>query len=195
MLLVLALAFFMLIQVAGPPVQAAGLFDYFTEGSPSLSDVEADIESRFPEIEHIAPESLTFAAEDDPPILIDVRQADEYAVSRLNGAIRIDPDASSQEVAAQTKDRISGRRVVFYCSVGERSSRLANRVKTHLIAAGAKSVHNLKGGIFAWHNRQQPLVDDHNLPTPYVHPFNSQWGKLVARQSLLRYKPDANRTD
>ncbi len=194
-LLVLALAFITLTQITGRPVQADGLFDYLTGGSRSLSDVEADIHNRFPEIEHVTPESLATAADNDPPVLIDVRQADEYAVSRLNGAIRINPDASPQQVAAQINDHIAGRRVVFYCSVGERSSRMAKRVKTQLIAAGAKSVQNLKGGIFAWHNRQNPLVDDDNQPTPYVHPYDTQWGKLVARQSLIRYKPNANRTD
>ena len=61
-------------------------------------------------------------------------------------------------------------------------------VRAELMKRGAVAVDNLKGGIFAWHNQQRPLVSGQGQPTPYVHPFDSSWGKLVDRQSLTRMK-------
>ncbi len=61
------------------------------------------------------------------------------------------------------------------------------RAKDQLLIAGAKDVQNLKGGIFRWHNQSRSLVNGSGT-TDYVHPFNSEWGKLVKRQSKTRYK-------
>jgi len=79
-----------------------------------------------------------------------------------------------------------GKTVVFYCSVGERSSRMATHVRDVAREAGAKEIYNLSGGIFAWHNDRLPLVSAPGRPTEFVHPFDATWGRLVDRQSLTR---------
>ena len=161
----------------------------FLRGPSSLKAVEADIARRFKSISHMSPDALAAArGRRDKILLIDVREPDEYAVGRLQGAIRVAPGLSVSTLLAQLKDQIAGRAIVFYCSVGERSSRLAARARRQLLAAKAASVHNLKGGIFAWHNQKRPLFNDRGR-TSYVHPFNTRWGKLLQRQALVRTIP------
>lgn len=41
-------------------------------------------------------------------------------------------------------------------------------------------VFNLEGSIFAWAEEGRPLVDTHNQPTTFVHPYNAVWGKLLS---------------
>jgi rhodanese-related sulfurtransferase len=103
--------------------------------------------------------------------LLDVREPAEFAVSHLPGAIRVNPSASAREVTPRLN---SGRPVIVYCSVGYRSSRLAER----LIAAGVPRVSNLDGSIFAWANEGRPLVSDAG-PVRRVHPYNAFFGRLL----------------
>ena len=77
--------------------------------------------------------------------------------------------------------------MVIYCSVGVRSSRLAEHVVDAVREAGARDVYNLAGGIFAWHNRGYQLVDGSG-PTAFVHPYDETWGRLVARRQLWRFE-------
>jgi rhodanese-related sulfurtransferase len=108
-------------------------------------------------------------------------------VSRLPGAIRVDAGISPAVLHAQLAARMSGRRVVFYCSVGVRSARLAARVQPLLEAEGA-TVANLDGGIFAWHAERRALVNAQGS-TNFVHPYDKKWGRLVARAEDARTAP------
>jgi 3-mercaptopyruvate sulfurtransferase SseA len=83
---------------------------------------------------------------------------------------------------------VDGKAVVFYCSVGVRSSALAERVAQGLQAHGATAVDDLAGGIFAWHGEGRPLVDAQGS-TDFVHPYDSSWGRLLARPDLARNAP------
>ncbi|MCB1547012.1 MAG: rhodanese-like domain-containing protein [Hyphomicrobiaceae bacterium] len=173
-------------------VAVAGAFDWlsYLTGQRSLAKIEADISRRFTDIGHMPPKGLAERlANPQNIVLLDVREPTEFAVSHLPGAVRVTPGADVAEILKTLEGRIAGKTVVFYCSVGERSSRLAHRVRAELMKRGAVAVDNLKGGIFAWHNQQRPLVSGQGQPTPYVHPFDSSWGKLVDRQSLTRMKP------
>jgi hypothetical protein len=44
-----------------------------------------------------------------------------------------------------------------------------------------KRVFNLKGSIFEWANRGNPVVNQHGV-TPYVHPYNRRWGQLLNKK-------------
>ena len=170
---------------------ADGLFDFFTT-QRSLEKVETGIADRFKDIGHIEPNELaTHIANGDEVLILDVREPDEYQVSHLPGAIRIPPGMPTSELKAKLGSKIAGKKVVFYCSVGERSSRLAKAAKDELTAMGATGVENLRGGIFAWHNQSRPLVNAAG-DTPYVHPFDNSWGRLVDRQKLTRMKPEVS---
>ncbi|MDA7947449.1 MAG: rhodanese-like domain-containing protein [Hyphomicrobiaceae bacterium] len=122
-------------------------------------------------------------------LLLDVREEDEYAVSHLADAVRVDPDIWRGTFMNRFGENVRGKTVVFYCSVGVRSSRLAERVRTTLKEQGAKAVYNLDGGIFAWHNERRPLVNAKG-ETDFVHPFDSYWGQLVKRGELARKSPE-----
>jgi len=61
-------------------------------------------------------------------------------------------------------------------------------LQDELVKKGAKQVKNLEGGIFAWHNGKRPLRNEKGV-TPFVHPYDDKWGKLISRQDLIQYTP------
>lgn len=156
----------------------------------SLTTVHADIEDDYPGVQHLSPEGLTRSLGQDAGniILFDVRAPDEFKVSRLKNAIRVDPSISAGDFFMKFAKTLPGKTVVFYCSVGLRSSRLAYRLQEHLVRDGANGTYNLQGGIFNWHNEQRPLHDAKGK-TNLVHPYDRKWGKLVTRRDLTSYTP------
>lgn len=140
----------------------------------TLAAFETSLAEDYPDLRHLSPEQLSLDS-DQPKILLDVREPEEFAISHLAGAIQVDPDASSAEVRRLIGTRTTARSenvpVVFYCSVGYRSSKLAERVRKDLKADGISTIANLRGGIFAWANRGLPVVNDKG-PTRAVHPYD-----------------------
>lgn len=132
---------------------------------------------QFSEIETLSVEQL--AAMEQRPVLLDVRAAKEFAVSRIPGAIHAEADAARQlqELGVDASDP-----VVVYCSIGYRSSLLSQKLQE----AGFINVRNLEGSIFAWSHEGHELVDD-NGPTQGVHPYNHWWGRYL-RQELWQWK-------
>lgn len=106
------------------------------------------------------------------PLLLDVRTEPEFRVSRLPGAVRVDPDAKPSDLAATLGT--NSRPVVVYCSVGWRSSALAER----LAKAGQTNVANLEGSLFGWANEGRRLEDDRGEART-VHPYNRTFGRLL----------------
>lgn len=169
--------------VSATPAAAQGLADLLWPPN-SLEEVALRIERDYRNLSHLRTESLVArlgAAE--PMRLYDVREVEEFNVSRLRGAQRLSPSASSTEAVRQIGDDPAGQDLVFYCSVGRRSSRMAERLQDVLLARGARGVHNLRGGIFAWHNLSLPLFNAGG-PTPYVHPFSAAWERLLDHPAL-----------
>jgi rhodanese-related sulfurtransferase len=108
------------------------------------------------------------------PLLLDARAPSEYEVSHLKGA-RLAPDlaAALRAVEGRAKDAP----VVVYCSVGVRSSVLAEK----LIGEGFRNVQNLEGSIFEWANSGLPVFRG-DAPASRVHPYDSDWGRLLERR-------------
>ncbi len=119
--------------------------------------------------------------------MFDVREPSEFAVSHLKGVTRINPEISAQDFVEKFADITTGKAVIFYCSVGQRSSVLADRVQGALVSSGTKTVYNLEGGIFKWHNERRLLYANGVTPTEYVHPYNPIWGGFVKNQKYTRY--------
>ncbi|MGB3570541.1 MAG: rhodanese-like domain-containing protein [Phormidesmis sp.] len=114
----------------------------------------------------------TAAETTDRPIVIDVRNPKEYAVSHLPGAYRA--KTVGEVKAAGISQDVP---VVVYCSVGYRSGRLGQA-----LAAAGYSVMNLEGSIFQWANEGRSLVTTkggQTLPTREVHPYSEIWGLLL----------------
>ena len=85
-----------------------------------------------------------------PPVLIDVREPDEFAVCRIEGA-RLVP---MNTVAARLAEIPQDRPVLVQCHHGGRSM----KVTQFLRAKGFAQVSNLQGGIEAWSLRVDPKV-------------------------------------
>lgn len=152
----------------------------------TLDAIEADVSKRFQEVAQTSADDLAAKMQAaKPPLLFDVRTEAEYSVSHLSGAERVDPETATDAFLTKYGAAAAGRDVVFYCSVGMRSSGVAAEVQEGLVKAGAASVANLRRGIFGWHNGKRPLVDAAGA-TDFVHPFNDKWGALVARHEQVR---------
>jgi sterol desaturase/sphingolipid hydroxylase (fatty acid hydroxylase superfamily)/rhodanese-related sulfurtransferase len=110
------------------------------------------------------------------PQLFDVRTKEEYAVSCLPGARRIEPSASVKEVCALMD---TNQPAVFYCSIGYRASGLVSTLQN----AGLKNMVSLEGSIFAWAIAGWPLEQpETHAPTKLVHPFSVSYAKLLPRE-------------
>jgi len=155
----------------------------------TLQSVHQSVAEDYASVRHLTADNLADRLRRRQDIvLFDVRETDEFAVSHLPGAKRVDPGVWRRTFLKRHGDKVKGKTVVFYCSVGVRSSKLAANLQDALAARGAKAVYNLQAGIFNWHNEKRPLTSG-SAPTSFVHPFDDHWGRLVTRQNLLRYKP------
>lgn len=133
------------------------------------------IEASFPDVQHLSID--TFLGDVAESLLIDVRDEEEYAVSRIPGAVHAGDYATLANLVANK----GARRVVLYCSVGWRSAEAAE----HLHSLGATNVYNLHGSIFEWANRDLPLIDEAGQ-TAHIHPYNFVWGWLYLRKDLRK---------
>lgn len=159
------------------------------EGQQCLNDLEAGIARDYRDVTHLTPEQFEAAMRTpEKVLLLDARPEGEVGVSRLPGAIEVDPDIDAEAFLARFGDLARGRDVVIYCSVGVRSSKLASRVREALQKNGAKRVANLRGGIFAWHNTGRPLQDKLG-ETELVHPYSSRWTYYLDFKDLASYAP------
>jgi len=86
----------------------------------------------------------TWLAEGKPLLLLDVRNAKDFAASpkRIPGALKLDAEVIGNWVAMLPPER----EVVAYCQHGQR---LSNLVKDALLARGFQA-RNLAGGLDAW---------------------------------------------
>jgi rhodanese-related sulfurtransferase len=145
--------------------------------------VKSWVRADFPEAPQISVEELERELEANKgvkPVLLDVREEREYAVSHLPGAIRVEPGTETPELL-EGLDRATP--IVAYCSVGYRSSQLVERLREQ----GFTNVSNLEGSIFEWANRGYPVERD-GQEVHEVHPFDEEWGRLLD-PSLRAYVP------
>jgi len=136
--------------------------------------LEQSLRHRFPKVKWITTAQLADWLGDKnrpPPVLLDVRTKDEWEVSHIPGARRVDPNApienANSGIAKETP-------IVTYCAVGYRSGVLATKLRE----AGFTNVWNLEGSIFQWANEHRPLVRE-DQPVTTVHPYSSLWGRLL----------------
>ncbi len=179
------------IAAAAMLMLAAGANTTLAEGQQCLNELEAGIARDYSDVTHLTPEQFEAAMKTpEKVLLLDARPDGEVGVSRLPGAIPVDPDIDSEAFQARFSDLARGRDVVIYCSVGVRSSKLASRVREVMQKLGAKRVANLRGGIFAWHNTGRPLLDTSG-GTELVHPYSSRWTYYLDFKDLASYAPRA----
>ena len=107
------------------------------------------------------------------PLLLDVREREEYEVSHLKDAVL----ATSEKEALEALEGVPrDRPVVLYCSVGYRSSEMAGFLQKR----GFDKVYNLEGSIFAWTNEGKPVYRGGER-VQVVHLYDRVWGKLLKK--------------
>ena len=174
MRLVLALLLLALL-VAGGVWLWAGRVSH-RPGSFAWRAVDRQVADRYPDVPTITTDQLSarMSSSGPSPLLLDARTPEEFAVSHLPGARRVDPDATVAELADSLAWLDRQQPLVVYCSVGVRSGAVARRLQK----AGFTNVENLQGSIFRWANEGRTLIRDGQLTTR-VHPYDAVWGRLL----------------
>ena len=157
-------------------------------GQVSMMAMERKIERQFKDVANMTPEQFEILRSERPDdiVLLDVREANEFAISHLPEAVRVDPGISQAAFVKAFAGDMKDKTVVLYCSVGYRSSRLVARVQDSLTKLGVKGVYNLRGGIFAWHNAGRIVVRD-RAETNHIHPYNKTWSRYLEFDHHARY--------
>ena len=111
-------------------------------------------------VKHISRQKLIAALQTEDKndyLIFDVREKDEYAVSHIKDAKLLLPSTWKSSFFKKFGEQIKGKQIVFYCSVGVRSSKMAEYLGQSLKEKGAKEIYNLEEGIFGWANQGAPL--------------------------------------
>ena len=115
-------------------------------------------------------------------VLLDIRSAEEFAVSHLPGARNVPPDAVIDFAERELAGLERSQPIVVYCSVGVRSAAAARDLQF----LGFSQVKNLQGSLFQWANEGRAVVAGvHGSPEGQassavaVHPYNGFWGRLL----------------
>ena len=144
-------------------------------GAPTMSQLKALVRASFPGVPQMSIEEFDGRLrETPPPLVIDVREAVEYEVSHLPGAVHAQGERIAEAVAATAPDRP----VVLYCSVGYRSSAAVADLIQSRDPEILDRVWNLEGSIFEWANSGRPIYRGDN-EVDHVHPYDRQWSKLL----------------
>lgn len=141
---------------------------------PEMEQIKRTVRERFPDVAQVSTAQLSqwlSAPEAERPILLDARSPEEFEVSHLPNAR---PAADEAQALEELSDADRNHRIVVYCSVGWRSSALAQKLK----ARGYANVSNLEGSIFQWANEGRPVYRD-GQQVSQVHPFDAKWGRLL----------------
>jgi sulfur-carrier protein adenylyltransferase/sulfurtransferase len=133
--------------LCSPVATQTGLIDYDQFCGVSEATAHAGSAS----VPEISPTALQQALRsDDPPLLLDVRDPEEWAITRIEGA-RLIPRA---QLAEKVDELTRAREIVLYCRSGRRSA-LATEL---LLQLGFTNVKSLEGGLLAWADQVDPSI-------------------------------------
>ena len=116
---------------------------------------------RHPEVKEILLKD--FKAEREDIVLIDVRTARERRVSQI-------PKAVSRQEFEKNRSKYKGKKIVAYCTTGERSAQYIKKLQKKGVKA-----FNLEGSILGWVDHGGDLLDPKNQPTKKVHTYGRRW--------------------
>ncbi len=94
----------------------------------------------------------------DGAVLIDVRESDEHARERIQGAINLPLSLIDEAGLAAHR----GRTVLFHCKSGARTA--ANASRLAMTTNGACEAFIVEGGLEAWRKEGFPVVADRGQP-------------------------------
>lgn len=130
----------------------------------AVEEIKKQISKRFPDVPEIQAEHLTGEVLAQV-VLVDVRSADEMAVSMLPGAITF------SQLKKDFKT-LSNRVIIAYCTTGFRSAKLVRSFNLY----GIKSF-SLSGGILAWVHANGKIFDSRG-ETRRVHVYSDEYQVL-----------------
>ena len=169
--------------------------------SASMNVLLYTIRKKFSGVQHVSTDTVYGWLVPRPRadlLLLDTRAAAEFGVSRLPGAVHLDPDADDATVRRTLTRHLPAAgdqptTIACYCSVGYRSSvtaRRLNALRTDPAAAEPPlpryEAVNIEGSIFKWANEGKPLEDAGGQPTRFVHPYDKIFGRLLDK-SLWKF--------
>lgn len=126
----------------------------------ALDAMTSVIRQQFKSVKHL---SVQEAQKLQNPIIIDARSNKEISVSVIP---KSQPYQSSNQL-----DR--DRPLLIYCTIGYRSSKLAEKLKGE-----GFQTYNLDGGILNWAHAGGNLLTPKGEPTKRVHTYGSIWNLL-----------------
>ncbi len=163
---------FLMSLAAGGLFNAQNAWGRWPWSALTWAQVEEMIEKDFPAVPSISTERLaSWLAEGQLPLIIDVRDSKEFAVSHLVGAKQADSLAKIKTIIEQNPNAKS---IVLYCSVAYRSAQWVQQLRKQ----GFDNTYNLKGSLFAWANEGRPVFKGSNR-VDKVHPYDKRWGELL----------------
>ena len=109
---------------------------------PSYRELLQQVKSEIDEVD--APQARELLESPEPPLLVDVREHDEWTEGHIPGAVHVPRGYLESRIEQSAPDR--SRALVLYCAGGSRS---AFAVKT-LEELGYENVVNLAGGFTDW---------------------------------------------
>ncbi|MDQ0600408.1 rhodanese-related sulfurtransferase [Streptomyces canus] len=92
-------------------------------------------------------------------LVLDVREADEWAAGHVEGALHVPMSDFVARFGEVTEAVADGRRAYVMCRVGGRSA----QVTQYLVQQGIDAV-NIDGGMLAWDGAGRPMVTDNGSP-------------------------------
>ncbi len=128
-----------------------------------LMQLTTEYAAKWPAVRRISAAEWVEMRQNGNPVLVDVREREEYDISRIPGAVFVGDFESDAA-------RHAGRPVVCYCTVGYRSAEYASE----LMAKGL-AVYELEGSILGWLHEERPIVDASGKTTMRVHVYGASW--------------------
>ncbi|MFJ7996991.1 rhodanese-like domain-containing protein [Streptomyces sp. NPDC096310] len=99
--------------------------------------------------------SVDAAAVPADGLVLDVREADEWAAGHVEGALHVPMSDFVARFGEVTEAVADGRKAFVMCRVGGRSA----QVTQYLVRQGIDAV-NVDGGMLAWDGAGRPMVAD-----------------------------------
>jgi rhodanese-related sulfurtransferase len=112
-------------------------------------------------------------APDPRYIFVDVRPNSERLVSRIPGSLSLQEFREGSISSAN-----QAKTFVFYCTIGYRSSQVAQRLKDGSLKDGSLKVVNLRGGLIGWVHSGGLVVGANGKETKKFHVYGDKWNVL-----------------
>jgi molybdopterin/thiamine biosynthesis adenylyltransferase/rhodanese-related sulfurtransferase len=122
---------------------------------PGYRDLLAQVKREIEEID--AAETRTLLDSPEPPVLVDVRESEEWAEGHIPGAVHVPRSWLESRIEQAAPDK--AKPVVLYCAAGARSAFAAKSLEE----LGYENVSSLAGGYTDWKRNGYPTQLPHTL--------------------------------